>query len=324
MNSKAVIPLVLAVVLGLVAALLVRNAMHHRATVPAASNLVSVVTAARDISPGTQLAITDLVIAKVPADSQPGQVYSDPATLANRVATTPIVKGQTVIETLLAPAGTGSGIQALIPDGKRAITLEVNEFSAVGGMLVPGCHVDVLGVVRDEKQHAQVSRIILQDLLVTAVGRSITPGATGRDPNGNPLPPANHITLMCTPKEAQTLQLTMMLGRPWLALRNSHDDSSVIDGSSTLADLLGQANDPDEFVKNTDTTPTTTTPVSVFDPPTPAIPTTQPVAVAPSEPPHRVVQVFRAGAESRVVFVLPASSAPHNAIAPLDTSPIGQ
>ncbi len=116
MNMKAVIPLVLAVVLGLVAAILVRNAIKHKNQAPTlASNLVTVVVAKQPADPGHQLTKEDVAVSKVPADAAPGQVFSDPNQLVGRVVTTPLVKGQAILETLLAPIGTGAGLQALVP-----------------------------------------------------------------------------------------------------------------------------------------------------------------------------------------------------------------
>ena len=209
MNMKAVIPLSLAVILGLVAAILVRNAIARNKSGPAQpSNLVTVVVAKQDVEPGKELTKEDLNISKIPAESAPGQIFADPAQLVGRVPTSPLVKGETILETLLAPTGTGSGLQALVPPGMRAITLEINQFSGVGGMLQPGCRVDVLSLLNDIKTHESVSKTILQNIKITAVGRS-TSATPPVDANGNPLPMANDITLLCTPHQAQVLNLPL-------------------------------------------------------------------------------------------------------------------
>src|SRR5207237_3728643 len=93
----------------------------------------------------------------------------------------------------------------------RAITLEVSEFSSVGGMLTPGCHVDVISIVHDEKAGQNVARTILQNIKVEAVGRSLTatpPPADGQQQQGQqPQGAPNNVTLLCTPKQAQVLEL---------------------------------------------------------------------------------------------------------------------
>ena len=296
MNMKAVIPLSLAVILGLVAAILVRNAIARNKSGPSvASNLVTVVVAKGDVEPGKELAKEDLSVSKIPVEAAPGQIFSDPAQLVGRVVTTPLVKGETILESLLAPTGTGSGLQALVPPGMRAITLEINQFSGVGGMLQPGCRVDVLSLLNDNKTHESVSRTILQNIKITAVGRS-TSATPPVDANGNPLPPANDITLLCTPHQAQVLELAALTGRPWFVLRSMRDgEESPMEGT-TLAELRGDDtqgnNDSAPQVVQTNVTPTPTAQPTSFD-------------AAPSTI-KRTVQVIRGGADSHVTFVLPA------------------
>ncbi len=294
MNAKAMVPLVLAVVLGLTAALLVRSAMSHRTSAPVGpSNLVTVVVAKQDSDPGHALTIEDVGTAKVPAEVAPGGVYSDPAQLVGRVAVTPLVRGQTILETLLAPNGTGSGLQSLIPPGYRALTLEVTEFSGVAGMLEPGCKVDVVSVMQDAAKKGSIARTILQDIKVSAVGRQIAPA---HPQPGQPLPPpSNSVTLLVTPKQAQTLQLATNTGRPWLVLRATRDGTEVPLDSTTLADLQGAPNDntgTDAVADNT-----------VATAPTPATPTSDQTAV-PSMV-RRSITVINGGVESQVTVQVP-------------------
>lgn len=300
MNTKAVVPLALAVVLGLVAAILVRNAIAHHGALPTqASNLVTVMVAKENIDPGTELNPDLLVPSKVAADSAPGQVFSDPTQLHGRVLIAPLVKGQTVLETLLAPTGTGGGLQALVPPGMRAITIDINEVTGVGGMLIPGCRVDILTAVHDAKTNENFTRTILQNMKVTAVGRAFT---NTPPPDGQPAPPpANNITLLCTPHQAQVIQLACINGKPWFVLRSSRDGIQTPLEGTTLAELRGDDS-------NADATPgaqATADPQSGSD--------GQPVTV------KRIIQVLRGGAETNVTFVTPAS----RVVTSVDTGPVG-
>jgi len=316
MNTKAVIPLFLAVVLGLVAAFMVKNAIAHRnAPQQQSANLVTVVIAKQDVEPGRQLGKDDLIISKIPADAAPGQVFADPTQLVGRVVTTQLVKGQTILETLLAPTGTAGGLQALVPPGMRAITLEVTEFSGVGGMLTPGAHVDVISVVHDAKGAESIARTILQNIKVQAVGRSVSntpaPDAQAQQQQGPPQA-ATNVTLLCTPKQAQSLELAKTTGRPWLVLRSGQDGKEMSVEGTTMAELRGDNNDA-----TASTTPTET--IETQLPPAPASPDPfvpqvtppadpAPVAAAVEAPPatvKRTVQVLRGGSESQVTFVMP-------------------
>jgi len=311
MNIKAVTALGLALVLGLMAAFLAKNAVSRRAA-PQATNLVAVVVAKQDAEPGHVFTKDDIVSSKVPADIAPGQVFSDPAQLVGRVTTTQLMKGQVILETLLAPAGTSGGLQSLVPPGMRAITLEVSEFSSVGGMLTPGCHVDVISIVHDDKTSQSMARTILQNIKVQAVGRSLNAhAATDAQQNGQPAQAANNVTLLCTPKQAQMLQLATTTSRPWFVLRSAVDGKDVSVDGTTMAELRGDA------AEQRDTDAVATQEPGPSDPdifaPTPATPTVEPAppaptADAPTPVPavvKRVVQIFRGSTESQVTFVVP-------------------
>lgn len=239
MNMKTVIPLGLAIVLGLVAAILVRNTIsHHNSAATSNSNMVAVVVAKGDVEPGKALDKEDLVIARVPAEIAPGHVFSDPNQLVGRVVISPLSKGQTIMESLLAVAGTGSGLQALIPPGMRAVTLEVSEFSSVGGMLEPGCRVDLVSTMNDPKVHEAMAKTVLQNVKITAIGRSMSPP---HPVDGQPMPPpSNNVTLLLTPKQVQTLELAQMSSRPWLVLRSSRDNVEQQLEPTPLAMLRGE------------------------------------------------------------------------------------
>ena len=59
---------------------------------------------------------------------------------------------------MLAPIGSGSGLQALVPPGMRAITIEVNEYTGVGAMITPGCRVDVIATLNDPKTDGRIAK----------------------------------------------------------------------------------------------------------------------------------------------------------------------
>jgi len=302
MNMKTVIPLGLAVILGLIAAVLVRNAIAHRSSAsPNNSNLVSVVVASQDVDPGTALTKEQLVVAKVPAEIAPGHVFSDPNQLVGRVVTSPLAKGQTLMETLLASSGSGAGLQALIPPGMRALTLEVNEFSSVGGFIEPGCRVDLISTLNDPKTHEVCSKTILQNIKVTAIGRSVT---APKPAEGQPAaPPSNSVTLLVTPKQAQTLELACTQGRPWLALRSFRDNTEARLEPTPASMLRDDVQDSGETAITNQTPGSKNWLTPVADPTTI----------------RRTVTFIKNGVESQVTFAVPA---PASVNVNTDTTPI--
>jgi pilus assembly protein CpaB len=301
MNMKTVIPLGLAIVLGLVAAIMVRNTIAHRSnTSPVNSNTVAVVVARTDIDPGRSLTKDDLVVAKVPAEVAPGHVFSDPNQLVGRVVISPLAKGQTVMETLLASVGSGSGLQALIPPGMRAYTIQVDEFSSVGGMLEPGCRVDLLSTMNDPKTHEAMCRTVLQNVKITAIGRNTT---TPHPVEGQPLPPpSNSVTFLLTLKQAQTLDLACMSGRPWMVLRSYRDSVEQQVEAATVAQLRNDPVDGNDTPGQVQNTSTTTNPPPTFLQTSDNTVETQPTTI------RRTVTYIRNGVEQQVTYTLPAPS----------------
>jgi pilus assembly protein CpaB len=222
------------------------------------------------------------------------------------------------METLLATAGAGSGLQALIPPGMRAVTLEVNEFSSVGGMLEPGCRVDLISTMNDPKTREAMSRTILQNVKITAIGRNLTPP---HPVEGQPTPPpSNNVTLLVTLKQAQALELACLSGRPWMVLRNYADHREEAVDSTPLSVVRNDATSSDASA------PVPAQPTVALAPaPVPA-PTTAPVAQAnnffkpveeteiPAPPPtiRRTVTFIRNGVESQTTFVIPNPEAQNN------------
>lgn len=302
MSWKTWAPLVIAIGLGLAAALAAKNMITRQHTPAGPVGTQPVVVASRDLGPGQMLQQGDLVMGSMPANAAANGTFTNFTDLLGRVVTTRVDKGQAIVMPLLAPVGDGGGLQSLIPKGMRAVTLEVNEFSGVGGLLIPGCRVDVLATLRSDPGHEAVTRTIAQDLKVTAVGQSM--GMRNDPPQDNKSDPRlpRSVTLLASPKQAELIQLASDNGRPWLVLRGGKDNAPVAAPGVTLAELRGKPANADNGSK----------PVPVVQVQMPmAAPTTRPVE-AQAEPDakiRRTVQLIRGSSESQVIFEMPAKMA---------------
>lgn len=305
MNFKTWFPLVLAIVLGLIAMKVARDVISNKEPSGSEQAGTPVVVAKNDIAPGAQLTAEDLTIASIGGEVNTAAIFTKPEDLVGRVATSPVVKGTPVLETLLAPTGTGAGLQALIPPGMRAITVEINEFSGVAGNLTPGSRVDVVATINGEGGET-TSRTVVQNVKVQAIGMRQTQG----DPNS----PTRSVTLLASPKEAEAIELANATGKPRLVLRNGNDaDTSLSDGV-TLAELRRGgtvSSDPFEVVPAVLTqsaqpsTPPATQPQAQTEPAR-----TQPVTdTRPWRRPARQIKIIRGGVETEVTveeIALPA------------------
>lgn len=291
MNLKTWTPLILAIVLGGIAAKVAHDTLlKNKAPAQPTGNYAKVIVAKADIQPGTQLTADQLSISSVEADKVPTNSFSDASQLTGRVAQIAMVKNQVVIEPMLAPTGSGSGLQALVPPGMRAITVEVNEYSGLAGMLVPGCHVDILATIQGG-QNGQVAKTIVQNVTVSAVGQRTA--AAAADPSQPPPQPgeAKSVTILCNPADAEAVELACATGRPCLVLRGGRDHAIVATAGISVAQLRGDSDTKDQAVASAKPVTAATQPSAIETP-----------SVAVNVPPHRTIKIFRAGQESTVTM----------------------
>jgi len=241
MNWKTWLPLGLAIVLGIAAAKLGRDMLAGRGAIKGPGNLGKVMVAKVDLPPGHEITEVDVKLGNVPADAVPTNTYTSAGDLIGRVVQTPIVANQAIAENLLTSKGTGSGLQALIPDGMRAITVEVNEYSGVAGLLVPGCRVDLIGTMRDEKSAQQVVRTLVENVKVMAVGQRLGVNRDGGIESTGQLP--RSVTLVVAPRDAEAIELASNSGRTRLVLRSSSDNALARSEGMTIGDLIGVSRD---------------------------------------------------------------------------------
>ena len=307
MNVKTWIPLVLAIVFAVVAAKAARDWMlKNKAAVTSTGTFATVVIANDDIQPGKALRAEDFTTAEVEADKVPAGSFDDPQKLGGRVNEAFVVKNQPIVESMLAPTGAGSGLQAVIPNGMRAITMEVNEFSGVAGLLTPGCRVDILATI-NSGDNGQVSKAIVQNVKVTAVGQRMSAAGDVPPPPGEMF---KSVTVLATLNDAEAIELACATGRPRLVLRGGRDNTIVATAGVSISELRAGAGN------------STTPMVAIAPPPTP---TTAPAiedpveTIARREPPRRVVRVIRGGNESTVTMDL-LEGMPDNHFGGTDTS----
>jgi pilus assembly protein CpaB len=254
-----------------------------------------VVLAKHNLDAGAVLTLDDLILGDVASDAVPDTVFQSPDQLVGRVTVVPLIQGQAITTTLLAPRGVGPGLQAAVPTGMRAVTVDVNEVTGVAGYLVPGCHVDLIQTVRDEKTGMPQARTLAQNVKVTAIGVKHNP----QDGDGG----GHSITLLVTPPQAELIELACSVGRPRFVLRGGNDLAMIDTKGVTLAELVGHhANRNDEF--NT-----------VGSTLSAQLPSTQPSSLLTANITTRpsidsdadswTVEIIRGGSESEAKFALP-------------------
>ncbi|GAB3370081.1 Flp pilus assembly protein CpaB [Massilia agri] len=233
-NKRAVIVMTLAILFGLAAVLLASNWLLRQ---PAASS-GRIVVAATDINIGQRLNPEMLKLVDWPAHSVPKGAFDDPQKLGGRVLKTSIQSGEPLSESKLAPSGTLGGLSALITEGKRAITVRVNDVIGVAGFALPGNYVDIIVSTETEPplqgeqpRQQSISKIVLERILVLAVAQEVN-----RDETKPKV--VNAVTLEVTPEQAEQLDLARSVGTLSLALRNQVDPAAAATLGATKQNLL--------------------------------------------------------------------------------------
>ena len=233
-NKRAVIMMALAVLLGLLAVALAASWLLNA---PGAS-AGRIVVARADVDIGQRLTPEMFKLVDWPADSVPKGAFTDPAPLGGRVLRSSLLAGEPISEAKLAPAGTLGGLSALITEGKRAITVRVNDVIGVAGFTLPGNYVDIIvstetmpdpSATRAREQ--SISKIVLERILVLAVAQEVN-----RDETKPKV--VNAVTLEVTPSEAEKLDLARSVGTLSLALRNQVDPAAAATLGATKENLL--------------------------------------------------------------------------------------
>ena len=261
-TTRTWIMLGVAILAGLLAVLLASKWLNEKS----GKGVTRIVVANADISLGQRLTPELLQMVDWPSASMPPGAIQNINDLDGRVMKTNVMRGEPVLEAKLAPQGTKGGLSAVIGEGKRAITVRVNDVIGVAGFALPGNYVDIIVNTQRESGDAQsrdknISKIVLERILVLAVAQEVS-----RDETRPKV--VNAVTLEVTPDQAEKIDLARSVGTLSLVLRNQVDPQAVDTAGATKSTLL---DDKGDIVKVADTSKPVAKPVrAVMKPKQPA------------------------------------------------------
>jgi pilus assembly protein CpaB len=234
---RGTIFLAAAVVAGLVATFGIHRYVSVKTrVVKAPTRQVFVATA--DISPGTAIIGQAVKAVTWPQEVIPPNSAATMREIEGRVVKVPIPQGNPVLFSMLAPVGTAAGLSGILEDGKRALTVKVDEVAGVAGFVHPGDHVDVLMDMdmKSQGQQEHISKTILHDVMI------LTTGQIWEQKGDNKPMVVNTVTLELTPDDAETLNLASNNGKIRLALRNRNNKTVAQTSGVTTSNLINGAN----------------------------------------------------------------------------------
>jgi len=219
MNRRLLVILLIAFVIAALSTFIVVRLVGSRLAASKPTPATRLVAAAKDIKLGTVLASADLTTIQIVGTAPQGAIL-DPKNAIGRGVIANVYAGEPILDSRLAPIGSGGGLAATIPDGMRACAVKVDEVVGVAGFVTPGMRVDVLisGVPPNSGNNQDTeSHTILQNIEVLSAGTDIQKDAEGKPQQ------VQVVNLLVTPEQAQALSLAASQMHIQLVLRNPLD-----------------------------------------------------------------------------------------------------
>jgi pilus assembly protein CpaB len=217
--------LAIALILGAMAAFLAARWMSVAQT-----SMSRVVVVEQPIEAGKAIKAHQIRSIDWPGSAVPRDASTRIASVVGRIALVSMMPGEPVLPGKLAPTTATGGLSSIIPKGKRAITVKVNEVIAVAGFALPGSYVDVLVSSKDANQQPFSVTVLLR-VKVLAIAQETT---ADRDKPKV----VNAVTLELTPHEAEKLDLARNIGALSLVLRNEFDTGKINSAGVRLSDII--------------------------------------------------------------------------------------
>ena len=196
------------------------------------------VVASKDLSEGTMLEASHLRTIEVPESSlQPYAAHAS-ADVLGLITIAPLAEGEQVLLNKLrrpdvAPAD--ATLSALMPKGKRGVTIAVDTITGVGGFVRPGDAVDILWTVKLPAPGQSDGQVVTLTLFQNAQVMAVGPEMAGRKTRhrsdarvGEGAESQYIVTLALTPQETSFLLFAREQGRVQLALRSRAETESQV------------------------------------------------------------------------------------------------
>lgn len=236
MNRRLFTVLVCAFSIAALCFVLVLRIIGRHAPAGHQMNSSRIVAAAGDIKLGTLLKASDLTTIEVSGALPKGAILK-PENAVGRGVVSDLYQGEPILESRLAPAGSGGGLAATIRPGMRACAVKVDEVVGVAGFVVPGMRVDVLvsGDAPGPQNATEGMQVktLLQNIEVLSAGTDFQ-----KDSQGKPQQ-VHVVNLLVNPEQAELLSLASNQTHIQLVLRNPLDTQVAQVTGTAMASLFG-------------------------------------------------------------------------------------
>ncbi len=245
MNRRLTTILFLAFVVAAISSYLVYRVAGKQMHPAQQPRTTRIIVPARDLEIGTLIRDADLTTAEWVGAPPKGTLVSKDAVVGRGVVSQ-VYQGEPIVDSRLAPAGSGGGMAATIRPGMRACAVRVNDVVGVAGFVLPGMRVDVLisgngpGAAQNEGPKVKT---LLQNIEVLSAGTNIQ-----KDNEGKPAQ-VTVVNLLVTPEQAELLSLAGNETKIQLVLRNPLDTDTAKPPGIAMSRLFSEGNPPKPSVK---------------------------------------------------------------------------
>jgi pilus assembly protein CpaB len=216
MRTSTVIILAVAISMGGSAAYLTRNWLKDQTRASAAVQPAgTIVVAAESLAYGTAMTPDNIVEIPWFSNTLPEGAFAvkdDLLSGGRRVVLSPLKRGEVVLRSRITGPGQRASLASLLDEGKRAVTVSVDDVRGVAGFVLPGDFVDIVIIADDGSPKRQsYSDILLEHVKVLAIDQVASEG------EGQPTV-AKAVTVEVTKEQAQKILLATNIGKLSLIL----------------------------------------------------------------------------------------------------------
>ena len=173
--------------------------------------------------------------------------------LTGSVARQMLPAGVPIARSAVVQPGDRGFLAAVLPQGKRAISIPISETAGLSGLALPGDWVDLIltytvtakdngGEGRseaDKPRDIHASETVARNIRLLALDNRVSHAAPGAGEDALVTPPIPRTaTLQVTPREAEEITLASTLGTLALALNSVRDGGEAVDARKQMTEAL--------------------------------------------------------------------------------------
>lgn len=221
----------LALVLGVVTAVLLGHYLQKQSEQDK-KNWQPVVVATQDIAARVKITRDMVRVEHYPKDLIAEGIFVKPEDVVDRMTKDAVRAKEQIRGSALLNVGQGPTLAIKVHEGMRAVAIGGDEVRFVGTSVQPEDRVDIIATYQDPRTHQELTKMILQNVMVLAVNRGKT-DADGKEGANTSM------TLEVTPEQTELVTAAERSGTLRVSLRAVHDPNVVESRGVDARDFAG-------------------------------------------------------------------------------------